>query len=540
MSILDRINPFREIREARRLIEVERNNAELLRESVAQLELQLEDEGWRQMAAGSEYEFSLSGLRKIMQLSRLMFLKNPLINRAVTLQSIYVWGQGVTISAEDDTMQATVDEFLNDPRNQAELTSHQARTMKEQDLQVLGNLFLALVDDMSTGAVVVRSIRPEEIEDIITDPEDAKSPWCFKRTWSQKKLNGQIESRTAYYPALGISEEARGQLLAQFGDKLLTTPVLHVRVGGLSDMRMGVPETYQAIDWARAYKGFLEDWASINRALAKFAWSINVPGGQKNVAAAKARLGTTVGSGSTLAETNPPSTTGATWVGSGVEPKPIKTAGATTSAEEGRRLLLMVSAATGMPETFFGDVSTGNLATAKSLDRPTELKFRDRQELWKSVLQTILGYVVERSSRAANGRMRQADGDPNTKAGIQVTFPPILEHDVNQQIAGIISAATLDGKTLAGTLPLEDVTRMVAAALGVQDVEALVAAVLAADEEKQARADELAARMQGQPQPAGADPGGGAPPDPVAEAARSLREALVTFVEHAKERRSAA
>lgn len=116
----------------------------------------------------------------------------------------------------------------------------------------------------------------------------------------------------------------------------------------------------------------------------------------------------------------------------------------------------------------------------------------------------------------------------------------ILEHDVNQQIAGIISAATLDGKTLAGTLPLEDVTRMVAAALGVQDVEALVAAVLAADEEKQARADELAARMQGQPQPAGADPGGGAPPDPVAEAARSLREALVTFVEHAKERRSAA
>jgi len=534
MSIFDRIiNPLRELRETRRLVEVERNNAELLRESVAQLELQLEDEGWRQIAAGSEYEFSPSGLRKIMQLSRLMFLKNPLINRAVTLQAMYVWGQGCTVTADDEVLQATVDEFLNDPRNQAELTSHQARTMKEQDLQVLGNLFFALVDDMSTGAVVVRTIRPEEIEEIITDPEDAKSPWSYKRTWTQRKLSGQVESRTAYYPALGISEEARGQLQAQF-PSILTTPVLHVRVGGLSDMRMGVPEVYQAIDWARAYKGFLEDWASINKALARFAWNLKTPGGQKAVAAAKTRLNTTVGSGSTLAENNPPSTTGATFVTSGAEMTPMKTSGATTSAEEGRRLLLMVSAATGMPETFFGDVSTGNLATAKSLDRPTELKFRDRQELWKGVLQTILGYVVDRSSRAANGKMR--DADPNTKAGIQITFPPILEHDVNQQIAAIVSAATLDGKSVAGTVPLETVARLVLTALGVPDVETVVAAVVAADEEKQARAEDMAARMQGQPpQPAGTGQAGGAAADPVAEAARSLREALVKFGDRMRE-----
>lgn len=532
MSIFDRFNPFRELRETQRLLDVERNNVGLVRESLAQLELQLEDEGWRQMAGGGEHEFSPSGLRKIMQLSRLMFLKNPLINRAVTIQAMYVWGRGVTITGETPKVQATIDEFWNDPRNQAELTGHQARTMKEQDLQVLGNLFFALVDDMSTGAVVVRSIRPEEIEEIICNPEDAKSPWAYKRQWTQKRLNGTLETRTAYYPALGVSEQGQAALQAQFGEQLQATPVLHVRVGGLSDMRMGVPEVYQAIDWARAYKSFLEDWASLNRSLAKFAWSMNVPGGQKGVTAAKARLGTTVGSGSSLAETNPPSTAGATFIGSGVEPKPIKTAGATTSAEEGRRILLMVAAATGKPETFFGDVSTGNLATAKTLDRPTELQFCDRQELWKGVLQTILGYVVDRSSKAANGRLR--DADPNTKAGIQVVFPPILSHDINQQVAGIVSAATLDGKSLAGTLPLESVTRLVAAALGIQDVEALVQAVLAAEEERQAKADEIAQRGgSGAPSEDGDDEADDSEDDAMREAVRELREALVAWMEKA-------
>jgi hypothetical protein len=29
---------------------------------------------------------------------------------------------------------------------------------------------------------------------------------------------------------------------------------------------------YAALDWARAYKEFLEDWASIAKALSRFAW----------------------------------------------------------------------------------------------------------------------------------------------------------------------------------------------------------------------------------------------------------------------------
>ena len=56
-------------------------NNEVLNERLAQLELQLEDQGWTSLTGGSETEFSRDGLRRINTLARMMYLKNPLIHK---------------------------------------------------------------------------------------------------------------------------------------------------------------------------------------------------------------------------------------------------------------------------------------------------------------------------------------------------------------------------------------------------------------------------------------------------------------------------
>src|SRR5207253_3066808 len=112
-----------------------------LRERLAELELAIENSGWLRLGYGIEREFSREGLRKIVALSRLMFLKSPLVNRAVTLQAFYVWGQGVQIAGRNDAINGVIQRFLDDPKNVAELTGHQAHTEKEIDLEVDGNLF---------------------------------------------------------------------------------------------------------------------------------------------------------------------------------------------------------------------------------------------------------------------------------------------------------------------------------------------------------------------------------------------------------------
>ena len=552
---------------------------ELLQERIADLELSLEDLNWTRLGYETSTEFSRQGLKRIAALSRVFFLKNPLINRAVTLQAQYVWGQGVSISGKHPDVDGVVQAFLDDPKNQVELTSHQARILKEQDLQVEGNLFFVLFPNRATGRIRVRTIPPDEINDILCNPDDRKEPWLYERVWQAQTFDMGSGLRMtpglqhAYYPDWRYCPTAKP---ATIGGRpvMWDSPVYHVKVGGLSTMVFGVPETYQAFDWARAYKDFLEDWSTIVRAYSKFAWQLTTKGGKKGVAAAKARLGTTVGvgSGSGMADNNPPGPAGsifATYEG-GADMQPIKPAGATTSAEDGRRLLLMVAAATGLPETFFGDTNTGSLATAKSLDRPTELKFRDRQTLWADIYDNLLQYVIEKAALAPKGKIRGSqqwndemdeqivvlENDPETgepiDRHIDIDFPAILEHDKAAEMAAIVQAATLEGKALAGTMDLPTVTRLVLTALGQDDIDDILADMFPEGWEEEQAAKEEADRahalalaqargiIPGQPEATQAStepPEGQQPMAPVqakanealAEALRELREAISAF-----------
>jgi hypothetical protein len=334
---------------------------ELLEERITELEGSLagEDAGWMRLGGDSGREFSRGAIRHIAKLSRLFFLANPLIKRPVTLQGQYVFGQGVSISGQHPDVDEVVQQFLDDEKNRAELTSHQARIMKEVALQTEGNIFFVLFTNKGTGRVRVRTLPADEVEDITTDPDDAKSPWFYKRVWCQKSTNletgrDEVKDQTAYYPDWRYNPTDKRP---RIGDHPVywDQPVYHIKVGGLPDMRFGVPETYAAHDWARAYKTFLEDVATLMRAYSRFAGKITNLSGKRAVQASKTRLGTTAGTG-VGGETNPPPATGSIFMGAnGVDYTPLNIRGATVNPEDGRRLLLMVCAAVGLPECYSAD-----------------------------------------------------------------------------------------------------------------------------------------------------------------------------------------
>ena len=251
------------------------------------------------------------------------------------------------------------------------------------------------------------------------------------------------------------------------GAEVREETVYHVKVGALSDMRFGLPETYQSLDWARAYKEFLEDRATIARALSRFAWRVTAPGGAKGVAAAKTKLASTIGA--TIGETNPAPVTGSTFVAAqgGANLDPIRTVGATINPEEGRRFLLMAAMGSGLPETFYGDVSVGTLATAKSLDRPTQLKFLDRRTLWADVHLQIVQYVIDCAIKAS--KLNQ-----NVDRHVDIGFPDLLEEDVTERVSAIIDAATLKGQSPAGTMDDRTLIRLLLQALGIEQIDELL------------------------------------------------------------------
>ena len=459
---------------------------ELVSERLAELELAMDDEGWRRLGGEFETEFSRDALLRIVRRSRFAYLSNPLINHALEVQAHYVMGLGVDVSAPHAAINDVVRAFWEDAGNRSELTADAALFRAEIELAATGNLFLALFTDQRDGRVRVRSMPVEEVTEIITNPDDRRDVWFYRREW-RASVDGRDVQRVALYPDWRHWPATRPDAISGV-PVAWDAPVMHRAVGGIGRMRYGVPETYSALDWAVAVREDLERFATIRRAQAQFAARVTTAGGRRGVAASKARLATTAGS---APETNPPPIAGSTFIGAqgAAEYEPIRLAGAAPHPDDARRLGLMVSAGLGIPETIlFGNADAGNLATARTLDRPTELRMRARQQLWRDTILDLLDYVIGWAVSAPKGALRTLGRVTMTPAGQReivwrtdrktgepidptpvVTFPEILERDTKARVDALAVARTMLPESAQRT-----VARLVLAALDVDDIDAVL------------------------------------------------------------------
>lgn len=473
--------------------EVQARNAasfELLNETITELELALEDESWQRLVSGTELEFSRAGLDKLVRIARIMAVKNPLVRRACRVQGLYVFGQGFTVSGRDEATDAVVNRFVNDPGNRKVLFGQRAAQARNRTMLTDGNLFLRLFRSPLDGHVQVRRIPFTQVTEIIRDPHDAETAMFYRRSWSD--ASGQ---HVELYPDWRLRKEARALAVLARGeaDKVIwDTPVYHVSAGGLDDMAFGLPELYSSTDWARSYVAYLTDMATTARSLSRFAWKGS--GGKVARRSMMARLDTTLGDSGGGTETNPAPVAGSVAsLPQGADLTPIGKAGMMLDADNGKPFRLMVASATDLPDTILsGDPDQGNLATAKSLDRPTELAMRERQMLWADVYRDLCQYALVSDARAPRGLMAgvtvtrdaawgldlvEVDGEP---AVIDVDFPPVLEQDVTESIEAIVKAEQ------AGLVPTDEAAKLAMLALGLDNVEELVDAM--ADDRDEAAA----------------------------------------------------
>lgn len=467
-------------------------------ESLQELEHEISQRGWSRVAAAAEMELSRSGLGDIVSMARVMVLKDPLIARAVSVQGDYVFGRGVSIHAADPDLNQVVQDYLDDWGNLAELTSHEAMLANDRALQTDGNIFFVHFVDPVSGAVATRSILFDEVTDVICNPADRSDPWFWRRDWTMSpqglaRSNGASGYRhlSRWYPDWRLPDAAPGGTTGAWPPAQIdgveveqSGRIQHMAVGGLKHMIWGVPPLLPAMDWATAYRGFLADGASTWRALNRFAWRMRGVKGRSEASLARQQLATAM----TLdqPDTNPPAVTGSTFIGAGgVNLEAISKSGAAIKLEDARSLRTYVASAVGVPDNILGnDPQQGALATARTLDRPTELHFANRQKLWEQTLRATLEYAVQAATRSgrlpgrlvanAYGRRRIVLAGGRS-AEIQITFPSITERDIAAQVGAIVSAATMGGQPLAGVLPRARMITMLLSALGETDIDAALA-----------------------------------------------------------------
>jgi len=459
-----------------------------LHESLADLELAADDAGYRKLAAAGNYEFTRDGLRQISLVCRLMGIKNPLIRRALALRHIYVWGSGVEISAREagqdgaQDINAVIQRFLDEPLNQASISGAQAQAENERALGTDGNLFIALFTAPKTGAVRARVLPWDQVMDIVTNPEDTSEPWYYLRQWTTGP-NNMLEpssgsTQRVLYPDVRYQPKSRPA--AYMGVKIQwDAPVVHVAVNKVSrTAKFGTPDAYPALDWARAYKEFLEDWARLVKSLSRYAWRLTAKGSKtKAIAAAVAKAP------SRDALTDSPLNAGATAVGTpDLMLEAIPKTGATIDSESGKPLATMVAAAMDVPVTMLtGDPGhVGARATAQTLDQPLRLAMMARRREWTTVLETVLNYVVDASALAPGGVLtgtpvvdeyerRHVQLNGTTTRTFDIAWPDLAKPDPLALVTAIVAADQ------TGKMPELVTLRLLLQAFGVTDADEVLA-----------------------------------------------------------------
>lgn len=469
--------------------------------------LEQDDAGWARMGGGLDGDaFERDHVRQVTKLARIMSVADPLIRRAVSLHLAFMWGGGVTIGAEQEKdaeqdVNAVLQDFLDDEKVQKVLSGAAAHEIRERALKTDGEYFLALPTSPLTGRVQPRRVPADEIRDIITNPEDAVDVWFYERSYVQRSvvaLAGDTrvveESVTVYYPDVSYRPSTRMRTLNGH-DVRWDAPVVHLAVN-VTERGRGVPDLYAALPWAQGYKGFLQDWAQLVKALSRLAFKVSAKTA-KGQSAARAAFATAPVAGE--------GQVGQTVVtGEGQSIEAIGKSGATIDSNSGRPLAAMVASATDVPVIMLlADPGvTGARATAETLDRPFYETIKARQSLHAAFLTTVLSYVVREAVRAPRGPLKGTvaraaiNGDEvvllagDQTFGIHVEFPKLDRADVGTLMEAISKADGMD------KLPPELLARLAMLALGVDDIDAWLEKIVDADGNFIPPADAAAATAQ--------------------------------------------
>lgn len=466
-------------------LEIKKSSDDMaLREEMSLYKRTLEDIGWINLSQDqyTREELIAGGFHFMIKRCRIMYVNNPLCKHWVHLTTSFVFGRGLSCpTSEDDDLQDILEKFWDDPDNKKTLTSVLPQRMISNKLQYEGNLFFMLFDD-EEGQVRVRLLNTVEVVDIITDNEDRNKYLFYKVSLTNRQYDYRSDAydnqKTQFWYIPDIDNENPKSYGVPPNKLKDDCRIFHVRINCDINDKFGIPDLYAGLDWVKAHKDMAGDMATLIKALSQFAWKKKVKGGaaQVNNILAKMKATTNLSNISTMA--------GKTQIeneGVDMESIDVKTGGVSIADTGLKAMQMMVCSASGIFYHYFGDPSTGNLATATSMELPMVKKFEDYQMMWMYIYTVILLYCFRKKIEVG---LLPGSVDYDTKTGytvlvtekdltIDLDFPPIID----QELYPLSQAIQLAKQN--GLISDEAAARLFLLAAGIDDIDVEVEKAMA-------------------------------------------------------------
>jgi len=442
-------------------------------------ELKQEELGWVRIGEGADsYDLSWSDREFIRSRCVALWQIDPTVAQAMSLLQSGTFGRGVgTPKANDKRIQPIIDRFWDDRDNKLCLLSRQGQMETNLLLGMEGERFFTLHTSAADSHVKIADIPVQEVVAVITHPQNRRQPVLYKRTAVQRKwdfgtgtwkLEGEKADtyyRDCKYPAerdaeLERSDPDAAALIASVPEGKLIDDVLvyHLRVNTVG--LRGIPELYRALDFARSHDRTLSSMVTLTRAQATIAWikKLVTKSSAAIDKAAKQMRDPVPGVASTYVSNQ------------AAELKPVDVGTGATSNHEKTlyATFLQTIRSFGFGAQWYGDPSTGNLATAKSMELPALWRIEDRQETFEQVFSDMTDFAVERAIAAGDlGRIPD-----DVDRGYRLKFPSPQGRD--DTAAGAIITAIV-GAVAGGVLDQQEASYQCYSLMGTDDIDAVMA-----------------------------------------------------------------
>lgn len=407
--------------------------------------------GWAPLDTQEAREISLKTVKNVAKVCRGLYSLNPFVNRGVNARIGYIWGRGVTFDGVDG-----ISEQIE--KNRKKLFNDTAYTELERVLATDGNSFTALPIDIADEERIAFRIPLDQIMGAVSNPDDTEEVWYFRREWSVKVTNtdtGRITEKTMvkyyvnmeYYQRL---KKAGKNLPRRWRDAGVEQNfvVHHIAVNKQVGWRWGVPDIMPVVFWAKAYKEYLEDNATLVKAYSRIAWSIQA-GSALGAQAAGAQVMTP--------PTRDPLTGELRYVGStaitgpGTTATPVAATGSTVDFDKGSALAAAIASGLQVSKVVItSDPGSGNRATAETLDLPTLKAMESRQQLHTDRFLALFEYwgakvtpATENKDKKKEIQEAKADNQVSGPEFALVTWPQIESDSTKDRIAALGTAVEL-------------------------------------------------------------------------------------------------
>ncbi len=409
---------------------------EELREELSLASLRSEDRGWVDVSAlGTDRELASWDHRELIRECYRAYLVSPLAKRFVRYVTFFTLGKGVQLVAEEEAVQAVLDGFWKDERNRM------AQLVREASdwLTIAGEAFFKLDYDQITAHTTTWLIDPGEITGIIYDEDDASTPTAYVRSYQRQTGEAQVGPGGT----VSVQREEHIEVLPATDPETGLPSIVHLKVGGLNSSR-GISELLDMLPWLKKYERWLNDRVVINAGRALFSYDVTLEGASaeeiqaylnslsgKRVASGAAGDGRYADFGSSRTMRSGSIRVHSDRVKWDTISPDVSSADA---REDGRALKHMIACSAGLPEHWFGDTGSTNLATAKALDLPTLRQFEDRQVVMAEALRLVLRSAVQ-LQRMYGSILPPipAEGEDEYNDSFQVIFPELDTSDASDK-----------------------------------------------------------------------------------------------------------